>query len=242
MDIDNYISTITDKYKDLSAEKRLTEDNIKIIEKAINDKKVNVDKLNKSLVLINEVGKKAREIAKTQLETIVTDSLKYIHGENCRFEIELKEQRGVPSAEFYVITEVNGEESRQIPEEACGGGYIDAISTALRYAYIKAFNNPNPNNAIILDEPGKMLSEQASVKFAEFVKQLGVLFNKQTIMVTHNDMLKSVADKSFDVVKNGDESKVTEHNVFTLEDEDLNKLQKHLNNIVKDAMRKGIKK
>lgn len=225
--LDEMIEALTKEYSFKSAQKQLLEEQIKQVNDKLNKEQHEISDLNQVLVIIKAVSKQARELAKTQLEIIVTDSLRYIHGDTCRFEIELSEQRNVPSAEFYVVNNVNGLESKQIPTEACGGGYIDAISTALRYAYIKAYNNPEIKNAIILDEPGKMLSENASIKFAEFIKQLGKLFNRQTIMVTHNNALKTVADKSFDVRKINDHSVVSEMNniaidISILESEDNN--------------------
>ena len=216
--IENMIEELTKEYNGKLAQKQLLENQIKQVTNKVNTEKQEISELNQVLAILKSVSKCARELAKSQLETIVTDSLRYIHGDTCRFEIELTEQRKVPSAEFYIISDVNGQESKQIPTEACGGGYIDVISTALRYAYIKAYNNPEIKNAIILDEPGKMLSENASVKFAEFIKQLGNLFSKQTIMVTHNDALKTVADKSFDVRKVNSCSIVSETNNIAIKD------------------------
>ena len=98
---------------------------------------------------------------------------------------------------------------------------MDVISTTLRYAYIKAFNSPAINNAIILDEPGKMVSEQASVKFAEFVKKISEMFDKQTIMVTHNESLELVADHGINISKNNNVSEVSYNNINELTEEEL---------------------
>lgn len=147
------------------------------------------------LALLNTVSAEAREKAKNQLESIVTSALQYISEDDYEFKIEML-NRGKPSCEFYVVSQINGIESRQKPQDACGGGFVDIISTALRYTYLNAFKDPVINNAVLLDEPGKMVSELASVKFAEFVKFLGNSFNRQTIMVTHNDNLLNVADNT----------------------------------------------
>ena len=40
------------------------------------------------------------------------------------------------------------------------------------------------------------------IKFAEYIKFLGTHYDRQTIMVTHNDNLSNVADKTFVVTKN----------------------------------------
>jgi DNA repair ATPase RecN len=152
---------------------------------------------NKVLELLNLVSAQAREKAKGHLENIVTEALKFISGGEYEFKIEMLE-RGKPSCDFYVESVINGLKSKQKPEEACGGGFVDIIATTLRYAYLEIFSDPViKNSMIILDEPGKMISEEASVRFAKFVKSLGDNFNKQTIMVTHKDNLLKIADKAY---------------------------------------------
>lgn len=154
--------------------------------------------LVKALDLLSTVSKEAREQAKTHLETIVTEALQFISSGDYKFIIELGESGGKPTCEFFVESEVNGEVSRQKPESACGGGFVDIISTTLRYAYLKVFTDPEiKSRTIILDEPGKMISEQASIRFSEFIKYLGTELDKQTIMITHNDTLMSAADKTY---------------------------------------------
>ena len=156
--------------------------------------------------LLQKTAEEGRSKAKVYLETIVTNALKYISGYNYSFQIDIQELRGKPDADFFVISDINGVVSKQRPQDACGGGFVDIISTSLRYAYIQLFNNPVIGGFLQLDEPGKMISEQASVKFAEFVKELCNTFDKQTIMVTHNENLQSVADKCYVVMMSNDES------------------------------------
>lgn len=168
--------------------------------------------IQKTQHLLNIVSNNAREQAKQLLEQTVTAALNFVFTEPCRFEIELTTLRGKPACEFYVVTIVNGEESRQKPQDACGGGFVDIIATALRYAYINIFNDPYINNGIALDEPGKMVDELSVVKFAEFIKSLGNSFNRQTIMITHNDAMVSVADKVTMVNKVNDTSVVQDYN------------------------------
>lgn len=164
--------------------------------------------LLKTQELLNKTSSFSRENAKKHLENIVTMAINEVHDDNCKFEIELSNQRGVPSAEFYVVQEIDGVISKQRPQDSCGGGFIDVISTALRFAYLKAFNTPKLNNAIILDEPGSMVSESASIKFAEFIKKLSELFDKQTILITHNENIKAVADNSILIRKINGESTI----------------------------------
>ena len=153
----------------------------------------------KTLELLNQVSVEAREKAKTHLEEIVTEALQFISGEDYEFKIEMLD-RGKPSCDFFVESTINGVRSRQRPESAVGGGFVDIIATALRYAYLEIFSDPTIQNGVLfLDEPGKMVSELASIKFGQFIKFLGNNFDRQTIMITHNENLMGIAEKAFQV-------------------------------------------
>jgi DNA repair exonuclease SbcCD ATPase subunit len=180
----------------------------KVCIEALEQAKQSLETDQKVVLLLQKTAEEARLKAKVYLENIVTNALQYISGAGYTFEIDIQELRGKPDAEFYVVSTVNGHKSRQRPQDACGGGFVDIISAALRYAYLELFNNPTVKGMLMLDEPGKMISENASVKFAEFVKQLCDSFKRQTILVTHNENLQAVADKTNVIILQNDVSVV----------------------------------
>lgn len=171
----------------------------------------NIDKIKKFIELHEELSaifidsaKIMRDKAKGHFEKIVTDALQFISQDNTyKFVIEESMVRGKPAYEFYIESIINGEVCRKKPEDSCGGGFIDIISVTAKVAYLKIFNNPKIMNVCFqMDEPGKMISEQMSVKFAEYIKFLGKQFGLQIIMVTHNENLAVMADDTFVVTKN----------------------------------------
>lgn len=162
-------------------------------------------KFTEELTLIfTESAKVMRDKAKAHFEKIVTDALQFVSQDStCKFVIEESIVRGKPAYEFYIETIVNGEVCRQKPEDSCGGGFIDIISVTAKVAYLKIFDNPKIMNVCFqMDEPGKMVSEQMSVKFAEYIKFLGKQFGLQIIMITHNENIAVMADESFITTKN----------------------------------------
>lgn len=159
--------------------------------------------LDKVIVILTATATTSRDNARQHFEKIITDALQFV-SQSKDYEFIIKELPGRTKAsyEFYIKSTVNGVECIQKPEDANGGGFVDIISVAAKYAYLEIFNDPKIMNATLFyDEPGKMISEQMSVKFAEYIKFLGSYYNRQTIMVTHNDNLSSVADKTFLVHK-----------------------------------------
>jgi DNA repair exonuclease SbcCD ATPase subunit len=162
------------------------------------------DILNKVILLLTEASNLARETAKNHFEKIITEALQYItQSKDYEFVIQEMTERSKASYEFFIKTTINGEESLQNPRDANGGGFVDIISVAAKYAYLELFNDPKIQcGTVFLDEPGKMIDEQRSIKFAEYIKELGKNYNKQTIMITHNTSLKDVADQSYYVSQN----------------------------------------
>lgn len=161
------------------------------------------DNLSKVIIVLTQAATTSRDNAKKHFEEIITNALQFItQSKDYEFIIKELPNRSKASYEFYIKSTVNGIECIQKPEDANGGGFIDIINVALKYAYLEIFNDPKiMNGTLFYDEPGKMISEQMSIKFAEYIKFLGNHYNRQTIMITHNNNISNVADKTFTVHK-----------------------------------------
>lgn len=162
------------------------------------------DLLTKVILLFQKTATYAREQSKRQIEDLVTRCLQFIFETDIEFLIELSEKRSVPNAEFYVRS--NYDEGYSIitkPELERGGGVVDIISIALRIAFIQ-LHTPVLQGPIILDEPGKHVSEDYIFNLGDFLSKSSSLFKRQIIMVTHNAHLAQICDKSYSVdIKNG---------------------------------------
>lgn len=183
--------------------------------------------LEKVIIILTQAATTSRDNARAHFEKIITDALQFI-SQSKDYEFIIKELTGRAKAsyEFYIKSTVNGVECIQKPEDANGGGFVDIISVAAKYAYLEIFNDPKiMSGTLLYDEPGKMISEQMSVKFAEYIKFLGNHYGRQTIMVTHNDNLSNVADKTFIVRKDRNGiSTATEQAMIPISFDDLEDL------------------
>ena len=90
-----------------------------------------------------------------------------------------------------------------------GGGVVDTVSIALRIAFLLKYSPPI-QGPIILDEPAKHLSDEYVFNIAEFLKQVCKEFNRQIILVTHNQHLSAIGDKTYYVYKSQGVSVVEE--------------------------------
>jgi DNA repair exonuclease SbcCD ATPase subunit len=89
------------------------------------------------------------------------------------------------------------------PISASGGGAVDVAAFALRIASW-SMNHPKTRNVIILDEPMRFLSEAYQEKASMMIKEVSDKLGIQFVIVTHNNILASYADKTFTVsIKKG---------------------------------------
>ena len=183
----------------------------KLLEQIEENKKL-IENIQKELELIQKVGillqstsEFARNQAKTQTENLVTNCLQFIFENNIEFEIEIEELYGKPNAEFYVTTKTDDMIVKTKPELARGGGVVDIISLALRISFLQ-IHKPQIEGPLILDEPAKHVSEDYIFNVADFLKKASEMFERQIIMVTHNDHLASIGTTSYKVYLKGTKS------------------------------------
>ncbi|GFN36473.1 ATPase [Tepidimicrobium xylanilyticum] len=206
-DLDNYISNIESYIsKELGKKEKILEQ-IKEHNKIIEDIKKEMDLIEKASLLLQKTSEFARNQAKIQVESLVTNCLQYIFESNIEFKIEIEELYGKPNAEFFVVTKHDDTVIKNKPELSRGGGVVDIISLALRIAFLQ-IHKPRIDGPLILDEPAKHVSEEYIFNVADFLKQTSELFERQIIMVTHNNHLSSIATNAYRVGMKGTESVV----------------------------------
>ena len=187
-------------------------DQLEKTKKILKDKEKYIDVLTKVALLFQKTSEFAREQSKRQIEDTVTKCLQFIFETDIEFIIELSESRSVPIAEFFVQSNYpEGYSVKTKPEISRGGGVVDIISLALRIAFLQQ-NQPKLSGPLILDEPGKHVSNDYVFNLGEFLKKSSNLFDRQIIMVTHNPHLSQICDKAFQVVNKKGVSQVSVYN------------------------------
>jgi len=157
-----------------------------------------IDILEQVRILLQRASEYARNQIKQQIEMLVTHCLQFVFGPNLEFVIELSEVRGKTEADFYVISNYDDKKIKTKPQDARGGGVVDVIALALRIAVMQSTNS-YIEGPLILDEPAKHVSSEYIANVAQFLKQISEIFNRQIIMVTHNQYLSEIADLSYKV-------------------------------------------
>ncbi|MCF6463274.1 ATPase [Clostridium sp. Cult1] len=198
--IDSFISKEQGKKEKILEQINENNDLIKNIQ-------LQIDLIEKVSLLLQRTSEFARNQAKIQIESLVTNCLQYIFESNIEFKIEIEELYGKPNAEFFVITEADNTVIKTKPEQSRGGGVVDIISLALRIAFLQV-HKPRIEGPLILDEPAKHVSEDYIFNVADFLKKTSEMFDRQIIMVTHNNHLSSIGTNAYRVSMKGSESHI----------------------------------
>lgn len=177
-------------------EARVIEQRLRETERRREEVAAEMELLDKVRLLLQEASDYAREQARQQVEYMVTQALQVIFGPEVEFKVEVAQRRGQPEAEFFVVSRYGGVEVKSRPQDARGGGVVDVISLALRISLLETARPP-VGGPLVLDEPGKHLSEEFAPSLAQFLKTVASSFNRQVIMVTHNHHLAEAADLAY---------------------------------------------
>ncbi|MDO5300932.1 MAG: ATPase [Tissierellia bacterium] len=189
--------------------RQVLEDELERISGEIQNLEAEEKLLEEVVILLQKTAEYARDQAANQVEELVTRCLAYILENDARFSVEFSESRGLPIAEFFVISDYGDATVKTKPERSRGGGVVDVVSFALRMAFLE-IHRPALKGPLFLDEPGKHVSEDYIFNFGEFIKECAQLFDRQIIMVTHNDHLSQMSDRAFRVQIRGGISSVEE--------------------------------
>jgi DNA repair exonuclease SbcCD ATPase subunit len=160
--------------------------------------------------VMNAVMLVTQEQVKDIIEDIVTLCLQSVYGSNYGFRLSQKILRN--KSEISPIILKDGVEFE--PRDEVGGGVIDVASLGLRLA-IWSLTKPKTASVFVLDEPFKFLhGAEYSTKAGEMVRELADMLQLQIILVSAEDSMIDIADKSFVVRQKKSISKVEEVGYF----------------------------
>lgn len=155
-------------------------------------------------ILLQKTSDYARQQAKIRIEEIVTSALGVVFGKDYRFIIELDVKGNQPVAEYWLQSEGVTTHLKP-PDYDRGGGVADVVSLALRLAVGELTGVKGP---LFLDEVGKHVSQEYAPNVAYFLKEYGQKFDRQIILITHNQHLADVGDVSLGVKQDKGRSEV----------------------------------
>ena len=185
--------------------KELLEDEAKRLVIGVKDHQFYLTDLEESLCVMNEVSILVQQEFSEVVETLVTQALKFIFGDNHSFEIDSKIARNQPEIHLFIV--IDGERFSPQDDEF-SGGQADVVSFSLR-VILWAIQYERTRATLILDEPFRNLhGTQNAAAIREMIQYLSKMLDLQFIIITQDEELTEAADAAFVVTKERGISKV----------------------------------
>lgn len=153
-----------------------------------------VDETNKAKgVFVGFMQSKQDQIvdACTDLGTLM---LRAIYGDEYKLVLSFEVKRGKSDASLKVF---KGNMELSLDEET-GGGIVDVAALAMRFA-LWSLMEPRTSPVFVLDEPARFISKDKLPLMGEILAELSEKLEIQLIMVSHEEELIGIADKSYRV-------------------------------------------
>lgn len=156
-----------------------------------------VDELSTILDILQGMESAWRERFQQGLETIVSQGLTAVFGEDIKVRLEATTQRDATSIAIKV--EQGGVETDVM--DAKGGSLVQVLSFLLIVLLVVS-SQPPLRRTVILDEPFGMVSTHYFPRLCELITQLNAQLGMQFIMTTHNMELLACAQRAYEVYCN----------------------------------------
>jgi len=193
------LQTIRQRLEQRKGQKIQIEKNITQLKDELTEHKRSLRRHEQAREIIREVALKTMSQISFHISDITSLALEAVFDNPYRLVTDFVQRRNKTECDLYFERDGN----RMDPLSASGVGAVDIASFALRIASW-SMNRPHSRNVIILDEPFKCLSDNYQEKASQMVKELSEKLGLQFVIVTHNDILASYADRTFEVsIKNG---------------------------------------
>jgi DNA repair exonuclease SbcCD ATPase subunit len=195
----NSITLLRNSLEQKKGQRFQTENSLSNLQSDLTEKRLSLQKHEEAREIIRRIGMETQSQLSFHITDIVSLALDSVFDNPYKFEVSFVQRRNKTECDLYFVRDGN----KVDPLTASGVGAVDVASFALRIASW-SMARPRTRNVIILDEPFRFLSanyqEQASLMVKEISQKLGIEF----IIITHEEVLTTSADKIFKVnIKKG---------------------------------------
>lgn len=200
------ISKLRDKYIEVNSRKKFLDDKLFELVGSVKRLEEHRDDLIKARWLINDVAESTQNLFKDRVEKLTTLAIRSVFDRPYEFKLKFEKKRN--KVECRLVIEEDGEEF--VPKDETGGGVLPIISFALRVV-MWSLEDPKSRPVIMLDEPLKgSIGHKGDLlnKTAMMLKEVSDRLGLQLIIVTHEPTFLDIADRAYEVIREGKESVV----------------------------------
>lgn len=156
-----------------------------------------IDLYDRAAAVLTSIGEQRQATAQTQIETLVTQALRTIFGQELSFHLTPVVRGKRPEIDFVVRSTLNdGTIVDTDVMEARGGGLAATVGFLLRLVVL-LLSADKQDTVLFLDETFAHLSRDYEPRMAEFLHELVERTGVQIVMVTHSDAYTDHADTRY---------------------------------------------
>jgi len=203
----NNIQLLRNTLEQQKGQKFQIEQSLLKLQEELKDKKRSLRKHEQAREIVRIVGMETQKQLQFHISDITSLALEAVFLDPYTLEVEFVQRRNKTECDLFFVRDG----MKVDPLTASGVGAVDVATFALRIASW-SMAMPRTRNTIILDEPFRYLSEDYQEKASQMVKEISEKLGIQFIIVTHEPVLASYADKTFEVSIRKGKSKVKEIN------------------------------
>jgi len=175
-------------------QKRQLDKNLAALNTTLKEMKRELIRLEQAREIIREVGQKTQSQLSYHISDITTLAMEAVFADPYQLQVDFVQRRNKTECDLSFVRNENVVN----PLSAAGGGAVDFAAFALRIASW-SMSRPRTRNTIILDEPLRFLSAENQERASAMIKELSKRLNLQFIIITHEPILTTYADKIFEV-------------------------------------------
>ena len=190
----NTIQLLRNKLEQQKGQKFQLEKSLSDLHLSLQNKKRSLIRHEQAKEVVRTVGLVTQQELQFHIEDIVSMALEAVFPDPYKFAVEFVQRRNKTECDLYFVRD----ENKVDPLTASGVGAVDVASFALRIASWSMMQ-PRTRNTIILDEPFRYLSENYQEQASKMVKEISEKLGIQFILITHEEVLTTYADKIFQV-------------------------------------------
>lgn len=190
----NSIQLLRNKLEQAKGQKIQLEKSLTLLRTEKREKERDLRRHEQAQEVIKTVAKATQDQLSFHISDITSLAMEAVFNEPYQLQVEFVERRNKTECDLYFSRDDN-----QIdPLSASGGGTVDVAAFALRIASW-SMSRPHSRNTILLDEPMRFLSADCQERASLMIKEISQKLGLQFIIITHETMLTSAADKIFEV-------------------------------------------
>jgi DNA repair exonuclease SbcCD ATPase subunit len=203
------------------AERNLLVEQLAHRQEEIDSHKKYLENLTKARWVLAEVAKLTQRKVSGIIESLVTMAIQSVYDNDFKFSISFDIKRNKSECVLGVKTD---DEDPFIPKEEDGGGLLDVLSFALRIV-LWSLQKKRTLPFFWLDEPFRGLGS-LTPKAGEMMQRIAKDLCIQFIIITHDNQLSDIADRSWTVKHNGSWSVVTQDGEIVKQEKKFKKFVK----------------